>query len=294
VGLTDDQKAMLRLLAQREEGYEDMAALMGISVEELRERVKDALTEVDAPGPPAEPAVVEQPETPPEPTEPEPEPSKPVVKPSPPRTRAAKRSAPVPRLTLPSDRGALIGLAAGAAVIAILVIILIVGGGDGSEPAPSASNGGAGIEASADNPNLTQAILSPLDGGDASGRAIFGRFQRNILLQVEAEGLDPSPQGQSYALWLSRGSQSVVPVGTGKVDDSGKLVARYPLPEAVLVLVARGTLDGVDLTLAEDDALSAAVAGSRRTGRMPTYAGTPVMQGEISGPLVGAAPRGGR
>jgi DNA-directed RNA polymerase specialized sigma24 family protein len=39
VGLTDDQKAMLRLLAQREEGYDDMAALMGISVEEVRERV---------------------------------------------------------------------------------------------------------------------------------------------------------------------------------------------------------------------------------------------------------------
>ena len=35
MGLTDDQKAMLRLLAQREEGYDDMAALMGISVEAL-------------------------------------------------------------------------------------------------------------------------------------------------------------------------------------------------------------------------------------------------------------------
>src|SRR6185295_11085853 len=47
VGLTDDQKAMLRLLAQREEGYEDMAALMGISVEEVREKVKEALAEVE-------------------------------------------------------------------------------------------------------------------------------------------------------------------------------------------------------------------------------------------------------
>ncbi len=47
MALTDDQKAMLRLLAQREEGYEDMAALMGISVEEVRERVKEALAEVD-------------------------------------------------------------------------------------------------------------------------------------------------------------------------------------------------------------------------------------------------------
>lgn len=295
MGLTDDQKAMLRLLAQREEGYEDMAALMGISVEEVRERVKEALAEVDAASggdqPPtpvaAEPAAAAPPQEPLAPTEPKPESPKPVAKPSP------KRAAPIPRLKLPSDRGALIGLAAGAAVVAILVIVLFLGGDDGSEPASSTANGGDTIEASADNPNLTQATLSPVDGGDASGRAIFGRFRRNILLQVEAEGLDPSPPGQSYALWLSRGAQSVVPVGTGKIDDSGKLVARYPLPEAVLVLVARGTLDGVDLTLAEDDALSAAVARSRRTGRMPTYAGTLVMQGEISGPLVGAAARGG-
>ena len=45
MALSDDQKAMLRLLAQREEGYKDMAALMGISVGEVRERVKEALAE---------------------------------------------------------------------------------------------------------------------------------------------------------------------------------------------------------------------------------------------------------
>jgi hypothetical protein len=300
VGLTDDQKAMLRLLAQREEGYGDMAALMGISVAQVKERVKEALAELDTPSgnaastPAFTPSEPEQAEEKPPPAPPEPkraEPAEPAPKPAPRRAPSPRRSAQIPRLKLPSDRGALIGLAAGAAVVAILVIVLIVGGDDGSEPSPS--NGGAAIEASAENPNLTQAILSPVDGGDASGRALFGRFRQSILLQVEAQGLEASPEGQSYALWLARGSQPVVPVGTGKVDDSGRLVARYPLPEAVLALVARGTLDGVDLTLADDASLSAAVARSRRTGRMPTYTGTPVMRGSISGPLVGAAPRGG-
>jgi DNA-directed RNA polymerase specialized sigma24 family protein len=68
VGLTDDQKAMLRLLAQREEGYDDMAALMGISVEEVRERVKEALAEVEEP--PAsepEPEATAEPAAPPPP-----------------------------------------------------------------------------------------------------------------------------------------------------------------------------------------------------------------------------------
>ena len=41
MALSDDQKAMLRLLAQREQGYEDIAALMGLSVDEVRAKVKD-------------------------------------------------------------------------------------------------------------------------------------------------------------------------------------------------------------------------------------------------------------
>ena len=36
MALSDDQRALLRLLAQREEGYEDIAALMGLSVDEVR------------------------------------------------------------------------------------------------------------------------------------------------------------------------------------------------------------------------------------------------------------------
>ena len=40
MALSDDQKAMLRLLAQREQGYDDIAALMGLSVEEVRARVR--------------------------------------------------------------------------------------------------------------------------------------------------------------------------------------------------------------------------------------------------------------
>ena len=43
MALSDDQRAMLRLLAQREQGYEDIAALMGLSVDEVRAKVDDAL-----------------------------------------------------------------------------------------------------------------------------------------------------------------------------------------------------------------------------------------------------------
>ena len=42
MALSDDQRAMLRLLAQREQGYEDIAALMGLSVDEVRAQVARA------------------------------------------------------------------------------------------------------------------------------------------------------------------------------------------------------------------------------------------------------------
>jgi hypothetical protein len=54
VALSDDQKAILRLLAQRgAAGYEDLAALTGISVDEVHARAKQAAADLEAEGIPA-------------------------------------------------------------------------------------------------------------------------------------------------------------------------------------------------------------------------------------------------
>jgi DNA-binding Lrp family transcriptional regulator len=54
VALSDDQKAILRLLAQRGgQGYEDLAALMGISVEEVHARAEKAAADLETEGIPA-------------------------------------------------------------------------------------------------------------------------------------------------------------------------------------------------------------------------------------------------
>jgi hypothetical protein len=303
--MTDDQKAMLRLLAQREDGYEDMAALMGISVEEVRSRVKEALAEVDqpevaaeetskpapAPAPPppptlkpAQPVAEDPPPAPPAP--PAPEPAQPAAK-------ATKRpSNQPPRLSglkLPKDRGALVGLAAGAAAVLVLVIVLIVGGdGGGSSSSTTASEGGT-TPATAENKNLTQAILTPVDGGETSGVALFGRFKKNVLLQVTAKELEPSGSGQSYAVWLSHSGKAMVPVGTAKAPSSGDLAARFQIPAAVLLLIARGAFDEVDLTRTSDATLNTAIAAARKNKTESAYTGTDVMRGKITGPFVGAA-----
>jgi len=312
VPLTDDQKAMLRLLSERgEEGYDDIAALLGISVEEVRQRVKEALAEVAGPGtaapdvqespaaatppPPApeppQPVAEQAPSQPPAPTAPEP--STPAAKAPASSTPTGKQPAKLPRPKLPKDRGALIGLGAGALVLVIFAIVLIVsGGGDGSSSSGSASNEdtqGGTAPASSENPNLTQAVLSPVDGSDASGTALFGRFKKNVLLQVTAEGLEPSQSGQSYAIWLSHSGKAMVPVGTAKVPDSGDLAARFQIPAAVLVLVARNAFNEIDVTRTTDSALNAAIAKARQSKSESTYTGTDVMRGKITGPFVGAA-----
>jgi len=128
--LSDDQKAMLRLLAQREQGYDDLAALLGLSVDEVRAKVKDALAQLEeegaevpaipeppapepSPAPPEPPVAAEppQPEIPAEPVAPEPPTPEPAPTPEPPvaespplsrpRTLPRPPSAPPPRVRSP-------------------------------------------------------------------------------------------------------------------------------------------------------------------------------------------------
>jgi outer membrane biosynthesis protein TonB len=53
VALSDEQNAMLRLLASGEQSYDDIAALMGLSVDEVRAKVVGALAQLEAEGKPA-------------------------------------------------------------------------------------------------------------------------------------------------------------------------------------------------------------------------------------------------
>lgn len=309
--LTDDQKAMLKLLAQREEGYEDMAAVMGITVEEVRERVREALAEVDEaataaeeppepqqappapppPPPPAwkppQPAVAEPPAAAsPSPTSPEPAPSVPAGS-----APQGKRSARMPSPKMPKDRGALIGLGAGALAVLIFAIVLIVaGGGGGSDSSTTASPGeigqGGATPTAAENESLTQAILTPTDGGDASGKALFGRYKKSVLLQVEADGLSPSPNGQSYAIWLYRSPKVALQIGAVSVTDSGKIAAQFKVPAQLLAYVASGAFNQVDVSLISDATYKAAFEKAKKENRLPPYSGESVLRGEITGPAI--------
>lgn len=281
--LSDDQKAMLRVLAQREEGYEDMAALLGISVEELRSRVKEALAEVDeeeaaaAASPPAErPSPPEPPAPAPTPPAPEPTPP-PAPTPPAPTASAAPKARSLPSIGLPKDRGALIGLGLGLLVVIAMAIVLVVSdGGSGS---------GSESSTTAESSNLTQAVLSPLDGGDASGRALFGRYQRKVLLQVTADGLEPAPAGQAYTVWLYRSPRLALQIGAVP-ERNGRIAAQLEIPAQLLTYVASGAFDQVDVALTPIAAYREALARAKRTQKLPPHIGESVLRGEITGPAI--------
>jgi hypothetical protein len=166
VALSDDQKAMLRLLSQRgEQGYEDIAALKGLSVEEVGAQVREAISTLEgegipAPAMPAPPggASVEEPAASPAPApekriepekkpepdasppapESEPEPAvKPKAKKPPAAPRARSRSGSAPKLGLPAGKGARAAIAAAVGVVIVVVVILLVSGGGGGSSSPT-------------------------------------------------------------------------------------------------------------------------------------------------------------
>ena len=96
---------------------------------------------------------------------------------------------------------------------------------------------------------VTQAVLSPVGGGSASGVAIFGRVKNSLALQVEAEGLEPTAKGQSYTVWLADSPQKMLPLASTEVPKSGKIAAQFEVPTEVLAYLAKGTFDQIVVTL---------------------------------------------
>jgi hypothetical protein len=344
VGLSEDQKAMLRLLAQREQGYEDIAALMGLSVEQVRERVKDALAQLEqekaeAPAAPAEEpraagpvaaddssssqAAGEEPsptppaaEAPPEetaevpavPVAPEPVASPkgsevPAAEAVPaaevPREPKVSRSGP-PRVSLPEGNGARAAIAAGVGAVIVLVVVLIVGGGGGgssSGTSPSRANLTAGRTEEAlptstgSGKQLTKAVLAPVGGSSASGVAIFGRVKKALALQVEAEGLNPTAKGHSYTVWLAASPQKMLPLASTAVAKDGRIGAQFEVPAEVLAYLANESFGQIVITETEDSALKASLKKATGEKKAPAYTGTAVLEGTVTGPIVGAAKR---
>lgn len=296
--LSDDQRAMLRLLAQREQGYEDIAALMGLSVEDVRAKVRDALAQLEQEGV----------EAPPLPSEPDPEPAAPeppppIVPPAPldPAVQAAESMVPVPessatpseKASSPRDKGMLIALAGGAiglVVIVVLAVLLISNsGGDDSGDATNASTANPGTERNTSGGNgkaePTLAVLEPVDGSGASGTGLFANFEETLVLAIEAKGLEPTAKGTRYTIWIAASPSKMLPVASTAVGADGRIEASVKLPAELLLFLADETYKEIAITRTD----TARLAAESDKSKAPAYTGDAVLRGTITGPLVGAA-----
>jgi flagellar basal body-associated protein FliL len=352
---------MLRLLAQREQGYDDIAALMGLSVGEVRAKVVGALAQLEAEGeprpdvPPPFPVAGEEgapsvkapaptpaePPAEPKPRAPEDAPAPtpvPNAEPAEPSRRSkeappakAKPSTPKPAsagttsagaspsggssgggrtVTIPSGRGLWPWIGGAVAIIAVVVIvILIAGGGGGSSSSsteaaatsPSAAEEaetGTGEETeTASNPatskEATAAVLKPVDGSSASGKATFGRIKNKLALLVEAEGLETTSKGDAYTVWLAQSENKMLPLASSAIaaKSEGKIAAQFEVKTEILAYLANGTFDQIYVTRTQDAQLKASVQEAVKKGAAPAYTGETVLKGTVTGPIVGAALR---
>lgn len=316
MALSDDQKAILRLLAQRgEQGYEDLAALMGVDAAEVHRRAQQAAKELEAEGIPA-PAIPEPPggggdspsvakageaptgESPP--PEPPPRSTPPQEKPAPERKHRTLKE-DVHRLKLLEGRG-LWSILAGVGAVVLFVVFIIVGGGTGDDEggdttsttanAPSGQTVAA-LEKAAEGgkKDVTKASLEAVDGSDAVGVAIFGRVKKSLALQVAAEGLEPTGEGESYSIWLAASPQKMLPLASTQVGEDGQIGAQIEVPVEVLAYLANETFRDIAVTRTDDSQLRASLAKATKEKDAPIYTGDEILRGEVTGPIVGAADR---
>lgn len=216
MALSDDQKAILRLLAQRgAQGYEDLAALMGISVDEVHARAEQAAADLEAEGipapsiplpagggetssggdrfgePPADEVSPLRASKPKEPSEKEKAKSEPV-KPIPRHEHGHGPKEIAREAKLLENRG-LWAILAGVAIVVVFLVILLVssgGGGSGSSDTTNASAPRSHCEeptAAAPTPSgkaIEILAASAIKGGKEPTRAVL-----NPVDGSEAKGL---------------------------------------------------------------------------------------------------------
>lgn len=227
MALSDDQKAILRLLAQRgEQGYEDLSALIGVDAAEVHRRAREAAEQLEAEGIPA-PAIPEPPggggggspsvakagEAPPgepppptapqEPQEPAPEAvhasEAPRAKPDPSSRPAARKSTPerkrrtlkedLQRLKLLEGRGLWAMLAGVAIVVLFLVFIFVGGGDDDSDPGDAGTATAGSCRTTAKAPRPSGKNLEALAAAAIKGDKETTRAVLDPVDGSEARGL---------------------------------------------------------------------------------------------------------
>jgi hypothetical protein len=331
VALSDDQRAMLQLLLQRDQSYEDIASLLGLDVDQVRIRARTALTEIGgedpdravgltdyllgqadpigradvarhlqsdadarslaerlanqlrvlAPGAEVPELTAVGPSARRREPPPLPEPA-PAASSEPARRPWAGFGGTLSK----QQRQAIAGLLGGGLLVVVIALIAggAFGGDDGSNGGSDSGSDGSSQQTTNAASNLTRAVLTPQGGGNAQGVAVFAQVRNTPLLQVNVTNLEPTPAGQAYVIWLYGGPRRAFPLVRQRVGKDGQMRGATPIPTQLIQALQQRLFDSIDVSLASNAAVTAALRQARRSQRLPPYAGTSVVRGPIEGP----------
>lgn len=160
------------------------------------------------------------------------------------RPRSPRRERPPERSGLSTSQTRLIVGLGSAAVLLIVIVLAITGAFGGGEDEATTTT--PTTEATASTPTeggdeqLQRVALSSPGGGDAEGEAVFGLATGDQpFVELSLNGLDPAPQDQTYVVWLMLTPDQGYPLSPITATQQGTFDDRFPIPSAVLPVVAR-------------------------------------------------------
>jgi hypothetical protein len=214
--LPPDQRAVLSLVLERGKSYGEVADMLAIPENAVRERAHAALDALAAAGTPTPRAAAAPPPTA--------------------RARAARPAAPstgAPRSPRSSKTGGALLLGAIVVVIVVAVVLVSSGGGKSSSHNTTTATTTASTSTSAGSKTKfdNTIVLSAAEPGiKAAGKAYVLSRGSQTAFYISAQGLPPS-SGFFYAVWLYNSPTDAKPLGRAPtVSSTGTMEGGDPLP----------------------------------------------------------------
>jgi hypothetical protein len=308
MALTDDQRAMLQLILERGQNYDDLAGVLGVGVDEVRSRARAALAGLGGADPDAEVGLTDYLLGQADPIgradavrhlQADPESAK-LASVLVQRLREVAPEATLPQLPAPRARRkrpaaprreggglsrrqqqVIVALAA-SAVLVIAAVLAVAGvfGGSGDSEGETGSTSTV-----ADTTNAGEEVLAriPLRGERGSGEVVIGNASADQpFVDLSASGIEASPpQGRGYVLWFLLNSKLGYPFTVVRVSPNGTVDDRYPIPNAIAVEVATRSRF-IDLAISPLRTLQREAQKAARAQRpVVPYTGDSVLRGSI-------------
>ena len=190
------------------------------------------------------------------------------------------------------QRQAIAGLL-GAGILIVVGVLALTGvfdSGGGSNNSSSSSTNSSQQASNASG--LTRAVLTSQNGSGAQGVAVFARVRNTPVLQINVTKLKPSGPGEGYVIWLYGGPTQAFPIVRQAVGKSGQLRGAAPVPTQLIQALQQGLFNSIDVSLAKNSDVTAALQQARKSQKLPPYAGQSVARGTITGPGFSASGNG--